>query len=390
MTINKNLTGNGYVSDFTKHLNLRIIIDYEKQKFTPDIKLWFVSQSSSSSSSSSSSNSSSSSIDRNQSFCYGIAINPALINYTANNTYQLNRDSSNNHGNITNYNSGDVRAEKQGVDLYSFALEFIESFKNKYAESTYKMLVSEINKLKRFKPSLTFDEIDYDFFSRYEIYLRDTLKNQPNTISKSLKKIQLFINIAIRKGILASNPVSYYKIKIIASKRAYLTIEELQTLEHLYNSKEINQNMSETLHCFLFACYTGLRYSDIRKLDYKDITDGCIQLTQSKTGIQVTIPLSDKAKLLINQSWQSGSVFSVCSNMKANAHLKLIIEKAGINKKVTFHTARHTFATISLNIGIPMEIVSKLLGHSDIKTTQIYAKLFEKTKFEQMEKWNMM
>ena len=364
-----------FVSDCTEPLNIIYVIDYDKTKYRPDMNMWFVNQCRL--------------IDR-QRFSYQISINPALTNYTINNTYQLQTENNRTIGNIPTNCTGEVRYEKQGVDFYSFALDYIESIKNKYAESTYKMLVSEINKLKRFMPKLTFNEINYDFFSYYEIYLRNTLKNKSNTIAKSLKKIRLFINLAIRNGILASNPVSYYKIKTTSSNRAYLTIDELQKLEHLFNNKEIKPNMQETLHCFLFASYTGLRFSDIRNLDYKNITDNCIQLVQSKTGTQVSIPLSDKAKRLIDQSHHSGRVFTVYSNMKTNEHLKLIIDKAIINKKVTFHSARHTFATISLNIGIPIEVVSKLLGHADIKTTQIYAKLFEKTKFEQMEKWNKL
>lgn len=375
MIIQEKATRKVFVSDCTEPLNMIFIIDYDKKKYWPDINMWFVNMSRL--------------IDR-QRFSYGISINPTLTNYTDNNTYQLQTENNRTTGNITYNNPVEVQAEKQEVDFYSFSLDYIESFKSKYAKSTYKMLVSEINKLQRFKPLLTFDEIDYDFFSRYEIYLRDTLKNKPNTIAKSLKKIRLFINIGVRKGLLTSNPVSYYKIKTVASSRSHLTIEELQKLECFYNNKEIKQNMRETLCCFLFASYTGLRYSDIRKLYYNDIENSYIRIKQSKTGTQVTIPLSDKAKQLIDQTQLTGLVFNVCSNMKANAHLKLIIEKAGINKKVTFHTARHTFATISLNIGIPMEIVSKLLGHADIKTTQIYAKLFEKTKFEQMEKWNKL
>ena len=365
-----------FVSDCTEPLNIIFVIDYDKEKYRPDINMWFVNQSSNFGSS--------------RSFCYGITINPALINYTVNNTFYLQRDNYNISEDKTNKHLSEDRTEKQRVDFYSFALDYIESFKNKYAESTYKMMVSEINKLKRFSPLLTFDEIDYDFIYRYEIYLRNILKNQPNTVAKSLKKIQLFINVAIRKGILASNPVSYYKVKTIPSQRAFLNVEELQILEHLYNNKEIKQNMRETMRCFLFACYTGLRYSDIRMLDYKSITDNCIQLVQCKTGTQVSIPLSNKAKRLIDQSQHSGRVFTVYSNMKTNEHIKWIIDKAIINKKTTFHSARHTFATISLNIGIPIEVVSKLLGHVDIKTTLIYAKLFEKTKFEHMEKWNKL
>jgi len=275
-------------------------------------------------------------------------------------------------------------------DFYAYALNYLEVYKKTYTQGTYEKIYYDLQKLKRFKPTLTFDEINYDFFCKYEAYMLNTLNNQTNTIAKSLKIIKRFISIAVKNGTLKVDPVSSYTIKTAPTSRTYLSVEELNLLEDLFLKNEINNSLRNTLQCFLFACYTGLRYDDILNLDYKDISTGYILLVQGKTNVQITIPLIDKAKILIDQSKHSGKVFTVYTNQKCNQYLKLIMILANINKMVSFHTARHTFATISLNIGIPIEVVSKLLGHADLKTTQIYAKLFEKTKFDQMDKWNKM
>jgi len=282
------------------------------------------------------------------------------------------------------------QTESQTNDFYAYALNYIEAYKKNYTDSSYKMLISEINKLKRFKPTLNFDEVNYDFMSRYEVYMMNTLNNQPNTIAKSFKKIKMIINVALKNGVISVNPVTSFKIKTVPTSRSYLSMEEVKILEDIFHKNEINNHLHNTLQCFLFACYTGLRYDDILNLNYKDISNDYILLIQGKTNTQITIPLIDKAKHLIDQTQHNGRVFTVYTNQKCNEYLKFIMIHANINKRVSFHTARHTFATISLNLGIPIDVVSKLLGHSDLKTTQIYAKLFEKTKFDQMDKWNKM
>lgn len=278
----------------------------------------------------------------------------------------------------------------ESPDFYEFAHKFIDDNKNVYSDNTNKLLISEVNKLKGFRPNLNFSEINYDFFLQYQNYLIRVLENKPNTVEKSIKKIKMIINAAFRTGIIPFNPVPVFKVKTTTPFRAFLTRDELEVLKNIYNQKNIRKQLQETLRAFLFSCYTGLRFGDVKNLDYKDIALDYISLIQSKTGSQLTLPLSEKAKLLIDRKPTGGQVFRLRSNIKTNAYLKELMEKAGIKKKITFHCARHTFATVSLNIGIPLDVVSKFLGHSDLKTTQIYAKLFDKTKFEQMGKWDLL
>ncbi len=148
---------------------------------------------------------------------------------------------------------------------------------------------------------------------------------------------------------------------------------------------------------FLFACYTGLRYQDIKDFRFKDIQinkdkDGndikVISLIQYKTKEEVRIPVIGKAeKLLPKEGLAQQTVFRVLTNQQTNSHLKRIAEASQINRDITFHESRHTFATISLDKGIRIEVVSKLLGHRDLKTTQEYLKVMDRLKIESMKKW---
>ena len=172
----------------------------------------------------------------------------------------------------------------------------------------------------------------------------------------------------------------------------YLTIEELKKLHTLVFSLS-NQLLFNVGRYFLFACYTGLRYSDVKQLKWENIQDNMIRLNMVKTGDEIFIPLNDKARHIlstIDNKDKTGEVFRVITNQKTNLALKKLASLAGINKNLSFQVARHTFATVSLTLGIPVEVVSKLLVHHDIKITMIYAKVIDEVRIEQMQKWNKL
>ena len=148
--------------------------------------------------------------------------------------------------------------------------------------------------------------------------------------------------------------------------------------------------MKNTLKCFLFSCYSGLRYQDLFNLKYSNIADGFIDIEMEKTNETLRIPLSSKALKLIGHEKHktTDKVLNVYTNQKVNDYLKVGLTLAGIKKNMSFHCSRHTFASISLNLNIPLNVVSKLLGHNDLKTTLIYAKLDEQTKVDEMKKWD--
>lgn len=143
----------------------------------------------------------------------------------------------------------------------------------------------------------------------------------------------------------------------------------------------------DILRYFLFACHTGLRYSDLKTFSKDAIINDAIHRRMHKTGYLVTIPLSKKAKIFIpDTSFNDCRIFRIYCNKVTNRVLKNIGTELGLAQKFTCHCARHTFATVSISLGIPIEVVSKLLGHTSIRTTQVYAKIVDTVKIKEMKK----
>lgn len=283
---------------------------------------------------------------------------------------------------------------KNNFEIY--AKKIIATMTGRYSPETIRQYECEISKLNKFRNNIALNEIDTKFLQDYEYYMRNTLENCTNTVNKTLKKIKLLLKYAKQEDLIATTPFDNYKLHIEPTHRIYLTSEEISKIEELLD-KKLNDKLYNVAVAFLFCCYTGLRYQDILAITKENITQTTIDkkkftfinIRQHKTKESVMIPLCDQAqKILSLRKTQLKSLFVVYSNQKMNDYLKLIAIAADINKNITMHTARHTFATVSLNLGIPLEVVSKLLGHTEIKTTQIYAKMMDQTKFEHMEKWN--
>lgn len=283
--------------------------------------------------------------------------------------------------------------EKKSTDFYAWSDKYIDSIRYRIADGTYKHMKSEITKMKQFCPKLEMADITYLLLQNYCQYMGEKLANIPNTIHKSIKKIRGLLNVAQAEGLITDNPANKVKLKMNPTNRAFLSSDQLALVENLYHNGQLpTKNCKETLRHFLFGCYTGLRYQDITTLTWGDLKEGHISLVMHKTSARVTIPFIDQACQLLPPMppapCDNVQVFHVLSNQKCNQHMKLISVLAGVNSNLSFHSARHTFATVSLNLGIPLDVVSKLLGHRDLRTTQIYARLMDKTKFEQMKKWD--
>ncbi len=219
--------------------------------------------------------------------------------------------------------------------------------------------------------------------------------NKTNTVAKSLGFVKAVINSAIKQDLIQTNVFSKIKIKKELGKREYLTPPDLKQLENYYYSNNVINSHKNILRYYLFCCYTGLRYKDIKDLCWKDIIDNkintyeagrietwkTIELKMHKTQIDVTIPLNKKAleflPIMDKDVKNDSNVFRVISGHKTNKYLRGALKKALIVKSgsMSFHTSRHTFATYALVCGMPMKFISKLLGHTDIKTTQIYTQV---------------
>ena len=270
--------------------------------------------------------------------------------------------------------------------FYVFFQEFLCMKQARICSSTLELYYVELAKMKRFREELTFSEVTLDFIIQYENYMLTKLGNKRNTVSKSLRKIKTVIRFAILKGLMKKDPFAGYTLMNERSDRQHLNEQELLSMCNLL---KLNLSLHEktVLRGFIFSCYTGLRFQDIIKLKPTDIKDGMIEIKQQKTKEIISIPIINRAIPLLEIAFD-GLFFPLHRNDVANRYLKLLCLRAGIKKHVTFHVARHTFATLSLNKGIPIEVVSSLLGHNNIQTTQVYAKIVDVTKRKMMERWN--
>lgn len=269
-----------------------------------------------------------------------------------------------------------------------FILKYLEENKSRLREESLWSYKSQISKMLKFKSAISFRDITEKFILDYQDYMAIKLNNNENTISKSLRSLRTFVNLAIRYEHLKTNPFQYITIKKVDGHRDFLSREELTRLHTFYETHpDMEQNEKKVLQYFLFSCYTGIRYSDLKLLNAGDIQNNTIHIRMHKTNQGVSIPLSHKAQKVLPPLKQ-GKIFSIFCNKVTNRILKKIAIASGIDKKLTFHVARHTFATISLTLGIPIEVICKLLGHTNIKTTQIYAKVVDSVKEKEIEKWN--
>ncbi|MGJ1434048.1 site-specific integrase [Sphingobacterium spiritivorum] len=271
-----------------------------------------------------------------------------------------------------------------------YILGYLEENKTKFKIETWFGYKSQISKMLKFKKEILFSNINERFINDYRQYMLNTLSNNENTASKSLRVLRTFVNISMRFGYIKTNPFQYTSIKKVDGKRDFLSIEELNKLTDYYSKDNFNQSIEkDILGYFLFACYTGLRYSDLKTFSADSIIDNSIHLRMHKTGYLVNIPLSKKAKKFIPATpFNSKCVFRIYCNKVTNRVLKKIGIELELNKKLTCHVARHTFATVSISLGIPIEVVSKLLGHTSIRTTQVYAKIVDTVKIKEMQKWD--
>ena len=277
-----------------------------------------------------------------------------------------------------------------GVSLESFSdyiLNYLQAVKHKIATETYRTYKSQITKILQFKNPIGFNQVSESLVNNYEKWMYQKNNNRV-TIAKSLSMLRTFARHALRENYIKEDPFKNIKIQHGVGKREFLTLNELQKLESIYNDNNLQSYQKNVLQYFLFCCYTGLRYSDIRSIKKGNINEGVMNIRMHKTEREIYIPLPKKALSLLSENETQNKLFNVISNQKTNAYLTEIMKIAGIDKKISFHCARHTFATVSIELGIPLEVIQSVLGHSSVRTTQIYAKIVNAVKTREMSKWN--
>jgi site-specific recombinase XerD len=223
-------------------------------------------------------------------------------------------------------------------------------------------------------------EINHKFVCDFETFLLTERHSEENTIAKYMQMFKHIIGIAIKYRWIYDNPFSGYKIHLKKTDRGYLTQEEI---EILINQKFSTKKLERARDVFVFCCFTGLSYIDVRKLTEENIKisfDGgqWIMGKRRKTDVGYNVPLLEIPKMILEKykgSLPDGRLLPVTTNQNSNIYLKEIGELCGLKKKLTFHLSRHTFATLTLSKGVSIESVSKMLGHTNIQTTQIYARI---------------
>lgn len=287
--------------------------------------------------------------------------------------------------------------------IYFFIKEFIETNPDNLSHITLKNYNKVNNCIKEFDGNCDLIDIDIDWIKNYEKYLVKKGK-AINTIYDRMKILRKITKRAFEKEIIDNYPFKQYKAKTEESKREYLTIDELKIIE-LYEPKSKSEDICKDV--FLFSCYTGLRFSDMCTLTNDNFIEEdriIMNVRMQKTNTIIQFPIPDKAVTILDK--YKGGFYSLpllsfqvkdfvklktkisSRNAYFNRVLKNIISKCEIKKAISFHCARHTFATIGLSLGIRIEVLQKLLGHKNIRETQIYAKVVDKQKYKAIELWD--
>lgn len=262
-------------------------------------------------------------------------------------------------------------------------------------DSTKRNHLSTLMLLQEFKKNITFSDLTFELISSFEYFLQ--LKGyHTNTIAKHMKHLKRHVNIAINKEYIEIQKYAFrkYKIKTIENKHTHLVPEELERLENLILSGRYVK-LQKSLDAFLFCCYAGMRYSDFINLsseNFVDINQETWLIYKSvKTGTEVRLPLyllfSGKGIAILNKYRDNlEDFFHLRDNSNVNKDLIIITRLAGLSKRISFHTARHTNATLLIYNGINITTVQKLLGHKSVKTTQVYTNVMDMTIIHDLEK----
>ena len=250
--------------------------------------------------------------------------------------------------------------------------------------STKENLMTTITVLQEFRPGIDFKDITYTFLRDFEVHLKEK-GNSVNTIAKHLRQLRTLVNEAINQGYIPSDayPFRKYKIKQEKGRKEFLTPDELKRLENL----DVDKKLRHVLDAFLFCCYTGLCFSDFCQLSPANFikVNGkrWLHFTSVKTGVELRLPLhllfEGKALAVLERYDIVTDFAKIGPNSEANKYLAQLATLARIRKHITYHTARHTCATLLVHQGVPITTVQKLLGHTSVRTTEVYSEVLSNT-----------
>lgn len=261
------------------------------------------------------------------------------------------------------------------ITLNEYMSRQIEVDRGTLKESTFRRLNSVLRHFNKFR-QVPLLQCDTQMIREYHNYLLKTM--QQSTMGKNHKVISKYLRRAQNEGLIKQNPYINFKIPAYATRRTYLTSAEIEQIRTKHISID---RLALVRDLFLFMCNCGMEYIDVMQLTANDIVTIDDKQYIVKNRIKVmseiqAIPLFPEALEIINKyNTGAGYIFPRRSNQKLNAYLSELADICGISKPLSTIVARHTFATNMLNKGMPLESVSHILGHSNTKTTRIYAKM---------------
>jgi integrase/recombinase XerD len=309
---------------------------------------------------------------------------------------QVNNESFDVEDIYLQYAGKNVKANKTLLEVFELHNNRMKKLVDvEYSKSTYNKFTEARNHVSNFirfqykKGDILLESINQDFLDDFDFYLKSEKKQKQITINKSIQRVRKIIKLALAKGYLKKDPFILYKPKKYESKVVYLNQKELGKLEnHTFRQARLNQ----VKDMFIFCCYTGLAYQEMSTLKEEHLIKGFdggiwIEMMRQKTKSRVSIPLLPTASKILDKYRPEGRLLPLISNQKFNSYLKEIAELVEIDKRLTHHIARKTFATtVLLYNDIPIETVSELLGHSSISITQKhYAKVVQHKVSSQMK-----
>nr|DAJ67216.1 MAG TPA: Integrase [Caudoviricetes sp.] len=280
--------------------------------------------------------------------------------------------------------------------FHEFVTAFMKIYSRRIEIGTLLHHRSCMKKFKEYCEGLQFHELTGDFLRDYLVYMKKQLGNSDATAQRNLSTIKIYVSAAIKKGYMEQNPFAELSIKRIKSNIDYLTEEELMQFITLYYEYSLPERLQKTLSFFLFMCFTSLHISDAKAIRIDQINNGILTYYRIKNRNckpePIKIPISIPAYKIIEElrdNREEGVLFvGLQCDQVINRQIKEIAKSLNVNKKVSAKTGRHTFATIFLRKTKDVATLQKLLGHTNLKETMIYAHVMDESKFEGMQCFN--
>ena len=276
--------------------------------------------------------------------------------------------------------------QKKDESFIRFSYNYLKEIDPSITYGTMLRRKGILKKVEDYDPEVTFSQITPEWLRRYAAHCRDYYENSEGTVKKNMDTLRLFYKVALRRHLVDKDPFEFYKTPVYYPDIIFLTEEELRLMIGLRKESTLSRTEEIVLDCFLFMSFTGMHFADAAALRIDDIRNGEIHYRRQKTKITVKVPVSKPTAKLIAKyvgSRRKGKVFQEFpTNQCVNRLVKGLADKAGITKTITAKTARHTFATIFYKKTKDIGTLSKLLGHTSVKNTMIYAHIMAEDRIQ--------